>query len=39
VKKIRAGGVGNWGQVPMPPNTTVSEKEAQVLAKWILSQK
>lgn len=38
-KKIRAGGVGVWGQVPMPPNTTVNEKEAVILAKWILSQK
>ena len=38
-KKIRAGGVGVWGQVPMPPNTTVSEKDAVVLAKWIMSQK
>ena len=39
VKKVRAGGVGVWGQVPMPPNTTVSEKEAQMLVKWILTQK
>jgi cytochrome c len=39
VKKVRAGGVGVWGQVPMPPNTTVSEKEAAILVKWILSQK
>ncbi len=38
-KKIRAGGVGQWGQVPMPPNTTVSEKEAAILAKWVMSQK
>ncbi len=38
-KKIRAGGVGVWGQVPMPPNTTVNEKEAVILAKWVLSQK
>ena len=38
-KKIRAGGVGVWGQVPMPPNTTVNEKEAAVLAKWVMSQK
>ncbi len=38
-KKIRAGGVGVWGQVPMPPSTTVNEKEAAVLAKWVLSQK
>lgn len=39
IKKVREGGVGAWGQVPMPPNTTVSEKEAQILVKWILSQK
>ncbi len=38
-KKIRAGGVGVWGQIPMPPSTTVNEKEAAVLAKWVLSQK
>lgn len=38
-KKVRTGGVGVWGQVPMPPNTTVSEKDAETLVKWILSQK
>jgi cytochrome c len=38
-KKIRAGGAGVWGQVPMPPNAGVSEKEAAILAKWVLSQK
>jgi cytochrome c len=36
-KKIREGGVGNWGQVPMPANPQVSEQEAQTLAKWVLS--
>ena len=38
-KKVRAGGSGVWGQVPMPPNTTVNEKDAAVLAKWVMSQK
>ena len=38
VKKVREGGQGVWGQVPMPPNQ-VSEKEAQALVKWVLSQK
>ena len=37
-KKIREGGVGNWGQVPMPANPQVNEQEAQTLAKWVLSQ-
>ena len=38
-KKIREGSNGVWGQIPMPPNTTVSEAEAKVLAKYILSLK
>ena len=39
MKKVREGGTGTWGQIPMPPNAAVSEKEAQILVKWILSQK
>lgn len=35
--KIRAGGSGVWGQIPMPPNASVSEAEAKTLAKWVLS--
>ena len=37
-KKIREGGVGTWGQVPMPANPQVNEQEAASLAKWVLSQ-
>lgn len=37
--KIRAGGQGAWGQVPMPPNPSVSESEAKTLAGWVLQQK
>jgi len=37
-KKIREGGVGAWGQVPMPANPQVNEQEAMSLAKWVLSQ-
>jgi cytochrome c len=39
VKSIRGGSTGKWGQIPMPPNASVSEKDAAVLAKWVLSQK
>ena len=35
--KIRAGGTGVWGQIPMPPNAAVNEAEAATLAKWILA--
>ncbi len=38
-KKIREGGVGAWGQIPMPANPQVTEAEAQTLAKWVLGAK
>ncbi|MBQ0930777.1 c-type cytochrome [Ideonella sp. 4Y16] len=37
-EKIQKGGVGTWGQVPMPPNQ-VTPDEAKTLAAWVLSQK
>ena len=37
--KIREGGGGVWGAVPMPANPQVSEAEAKKLAAWILSLK
>jgi len=36
--KIKAGGKGAWGEIPMPPNN-VTEDEAKKLAAWILSLK
>ena len=38
-KKIREGGTGVWGQVPMPANPQVSEAESLTLAKWVLTVK
>jgi cytochrome c len=38
-KKIRAGGVGVWGQMPMPPQPQVSEADAKTLAEYILTIK
>jgi len=37
--KIRAGGQGAWGQVPMPPNPGLPEAELQRIAAWVLGQK
>lgn len=34
--KIKAGGKGVWGQIPMPPNN-VTPDEANKLAGWVLS--
>ena len=39
VEKVKKGGVGVWGQVPMPPNTTVSDADVKALVKWVLSLK
>jgi cytochrome c len=36
-KKIREGGVGAWGQIPMPANPQVTADEATALARWILA--
>ena len=38
-KKVREGGVGVWGQIPMPANPQVSAEEATKLVNWILGQK
>ena len=37
--KIQKGGVGTWGQIPMPANPQVSADEAKTLATWVLSIK
>jgi cytochrome c len=38
-RKIRRGGTGVWGQDIMPPQPQVSQAEALVLAKFVLSVK
>ena len=38
-EKVKKGGVGVWGQVPMPPNTNVSDADIKALVKWVLSLK
>ena len=38
-KKIRAGGSGAWGPMPMPAMPQVSEAEAKRLAEFILNTK
>lgn len=36
--KIKSGGTGVWGQIPMPPNP-VTDAEAKQLAAWVLTIK
>ena len=37
--KVKKGGQGVWGQVPMPPNSQVPDGDIKSLVKWVLSQK
>ena len=39
VEKVKKGGVGVWGQVPMPPNSAVPDADVKTLVKWVLSLK
>jgi cytochrome c len=39
IDKVKNGGVGVWGQVPMPPNTQVKDEDVKALVKWVLSLK
>lgn len=38
-KKIKAGGSGVWGDDMMPPQAQLSDADALILAKYILSLK
>lgn len=37
--KVKNGGSGVWGQVPMPPNSAVPDADIKKLVAWVLSQK
>ncbi|HEV7364537.1 MAG TPA: c-type cytochrome [Gemmatimonadales bacterium] len=37
--KIKNGGSGVWGEIPMPPNPQVPDPDLQAIVKWILSLK
>lgn len=37
IAKIKNGGAGSWGEIPMPPNPTVTDDDAKALVTWILS--
>lgn len=37
--KVKKGGVGVWGQIPMPPNVQVPDADIKELVTWILTLK
>jgi cytochrome c len=39
VAKVKNGGKGVWGDVPMPPNAHVKDEDIRKLVHWVLSLK
>ncbi|WP_316366390.1 c-type cytochrome [Candidatus Thiodiazotropha sp. CDECU1] len=37
VGKVKSGGVGTWGQIPMPPNAHVSDDNIRTIVTWVLT--
>ena len=38
-EKVRKGGVGAWGQIPMPPNPTPTDAEIKTMVASVLKTK
>jgi cytochrome c551/c552 len=38
-EKVRNGGSGAWGSIPMPPNPSLSDKDLHTIIDWILALK
>lgn len=36
-KKIKSGGSGVWGSIPMPPQASLSDADVRTLANWVLA--
>lgn len=39
IKKVKGGGKGVWGEIPMPPNPHVKDDDAKAIVQWILVTK
>ena len=39
VKKVKAGGKGVWGDIPMAPNAHVKDEDIKTMVQWILQLK
>jgi cytochrome c len=35
--KVKAGGSGVWGPVPMPPNAHVSDEDIKTIVEWVMT--
>ena len=39
IKKVKEGGKGVWGEIPMPPNAQVKDEDIKAIVHWVLSLK
>lgn len=39
IEKVKKGGSGVWGQIPMPPHPQMSDADIKKLVDWILAMK
>jgi cytochrome c len=39
IKKVKAGGKGVWGDIPMPPNAHIKDDDIKAMVQWVLSVK
>lgn len=39
VAKVKSGGLGVWGQIPMPPNPSVPDADLKLMVGYILALK
>lgn len=39
IEKVKKGGSGVWGTVPMPPNPQVPDADLKAIVQWVLSLK
>jgi len=37
--KVKKGGTGVWGNIPMPPNAAVSDADIKTIVEWVLTLK
>jgi cytochrome c len=39
IKKVKEGGKGVWGDIPMSPNAHVKDEDIKTMVQWILALK
>jgi cytochrome c len=38
IEKVKKGGSGVWGPIPMPPNAAIKDEDIKTLVKWVLTK-